>query len=56
VSRLLTKLDLNNRVQIAILVHNAGLVCNSQVAREAGATRIPTGHGSRRGRADGAQP
>jgi DNA-binding NarL/FixJ family response regulator len=26
VSRLLTKLDLNNRVQIAILVHDAGLV------------------------------
>ncbi|HEY0000667.1 MAG TPA: LuxR C-terminal-related transcriptional regulator, partial [Actinoplanes sp.] len=25
VSRLLTKLDLNNRVQIALLVHDAGL-------------------------------
>jgi DNA-binding NarL/FixJ family response regulator len=26
VSRLLTKLDLNNRVQVALLVHDAGLV------------------------------
>jgi DNA-binding NarL/FixJ family response regulator len=26
VSRLLSKLDLNNRVQVAIIVHDAGLV------------------------------
>ena len=26
VSRLLSKLDLNNRVQVALLVHDAGLV------------------------------
>ena len=26
VSRLLTKLDLDNRVQVALLVHDAGLV------------------------------
>lgn len=26
VSRLLTRLDLNNRVQVALLVHDAGLV------------------------------
>lgn len=26
VSRILTKLDLNNRVQIALLVHDAGLL------------------------------
>jgi DNA-binding NarL/FixJ family response regulator len=25
VSRILTKLDLNNRVQVALLVHDAGL-------------------------------
>jgi DNA-binding NarL/FixJ family response regulator len=26
ISRILTKLDLNNRVQIALLVHDAGLL------------------------------
>jgi DNA-binding NarL/FixJ family response regulator len=30
VSRILTKLDLNNRVQIALLVHDAGFLDDSR--------------------------